>query len=294
MKRNILIWLLALLLLVPVSALDRTGTVTVTMLWDETPVEGGEMTLYALGSAPFRYGGKTLSEDNAQELAQELAQDLEGRKGTTRTMDAQGRAVFEDLEPGVYLLVETQAPEGYEAASPFLVTLEAGKTVSAYPKLQLLRETEPTASPEPTISPRPTETPGVSPKPTETPVTSPAPTVTPGVSPKPTETPVTSPAPTDAPEISPNPTESPTEPTEPVPTVPVELPVSAEPTVTPSIAPSPSLSPETSPAVSTEKKTVTNPFTGDEIDLRFWTGLVSICLILLAVLLWTDKRKKNS
>lgn len=281
MKRNILLCLLVLLLAVPVTASDQTGTITVNMLTGETFITEGEVTAYFVGTVPFRYESETLSEQNAEDLAQELAEHLEDYAGTTRKIDDTGRAVFSDLEPGVYLLIQDQTE--YEAFSPFLVTLKAGETVETYPKIEITEEPESTptqtpttstpstAEPMPTAETSPTQTPGVTA--TEQPV----------VSEKPTEV-----SPIDLPVVS---------------SEPIVLPiVSAQPTVTPSDAPAPTASPapeaspSTVPAVSAmvtpspSTKTITNPFTGDEIDLRFWTALVGACLIALALILLTDKR----
>jgi hypothetical protein len=256
MKRNILIpffFLLLLLLPMEAHAADQNGTITVTVLYEETAVPGGEMTLYYVGGSAAQIGEADDREKIAQELAQELAENTVYFDGTTQTLDDQGRTTFRHLEEGVYLLVQTKAAEGYLAANPFLVTLSAGETVDAYPKV------EPVDIENPDITPTPTP-------PETTPTPTPPETVTP------------TPKPSSEPEVSPGPSEI--------------TAVSPEPAVSPSA--SPTSSPEPSPTASGEKKTLTNPFTGDQIDLRFWTALVGVCLIALALVLLTGKRNKHS
>jgi hypothetical protein len=110
---------------------------------------------------------------------------------------------------------------------------------------------------------------------------SPKPTVE--VSPEPSWQPEPTVSPTE-PEVSPEPSES--------------TAVSPEPSEITAVSPepsiSPTISPEPSPTASGEKKTLTNPFTGDEIDLRFSMALVGACLIALALMLLTGKRNKHS
>jgi uncharacterized surface anchored protein len=330
MKRNILIlfFSLSMLLLLPVEAqaLERNGSIAVTVLYESTAVPGGEMTLYPVGSSAIPIGEGDDWEKNAQEMAQELAAYVSDYDGTTQTLDSQGRTVFRHLDEGVYLLVQTKAAEGYLAANPFLVTLSAGESVVAYPKIQPLSLEEPDATPTPTSTPtstpKPTSTP--TPKPTPTtpgtvivtpkPSTSPEPSASPAPeeSPKPSQKvdPEESPKPSEITEESPKPSGTPDPEASPAPsgtTDPEESPTPSDTTepeaspapseavaVSPAPSVSPAISPEPSPTVSGEKKTLTNPFTGDEIDLRFWASLVGACLIALALILLTGKRNKHS
>ena len=65
----------------------------------------------------------------------------QGARGTTKTVDADGNAAFEDLELGLYLIVQSKASNGYAPIKPFLVSLpmaENGKwnyEVDASPKV---------------------------------------------------------------------------------------------------------------------------------------------------------------
>jgi uncharacterized surface anchored protein len=292
MKRNILIpffFLLLLLLPIEAHALDRSGTITVTVLYEETAVPGGEMTLYQVGSSAIEVGETDDWEKDAQELAQELAENTAYFEGTAQTLDDQGRTVFRHLEEGVYLLVQTKAADGYLAANPFLVTLSAGETVTAYPKVEPVRIEEPDATPTPTPAPTQAATP--------TPVPPGTGTVTPAPSPSQEPSGTTEPAVSPMPSQQPQPDVSPAEPA--VSPEPSEITaVSPEPSeitaVSPAPSVSPTISPEPSPTASGEKKTLTNPFTGDEIDLRFSMALVGVCLIALALVLLTGKRNKHS
>jgi hypothetical protein len=304
MKRNILI-LVFLLLLLPIEAhaLERNGCINVTVLYNEAAVPGGEMTLYPVGSSAIHIGEGDDWEKNSQEMARELAENTEYFDGTTQTLDSRGRTAFRHLDEGVYLLVQTKAADGYQAANPFLVTLSDGETVTAYPKVEPVSIEEPDATPTPTPTLTPTPTPGATP----TPVPPGQGTVTPAPSPSQEPSGITEPevSPEPSTQVSPEPSQQPGPDVSPgviepeVSPEPTEITVvSPEPSEITAVSPepsvSPTISPEPSPTASGEKKTLTNPFTGDEIDLRFSMALVGACLIALALVLLTGKRNKHS
>lgn len=147
----------------PVPDPDQTGSISVTMRDPETkaPVSGGELTLYQVGTVAeengnyafaltgaFERSGLVLEDVESAELAQKLAEyaSANSLKGTSVSVDKDGVASAGDLELGLYLLVQTEAVEGYRAVSPFLVsvpTLEGGSyvyTVDATPKMSLLTQ----------------------------------------------------------------------------------------------------------------------------------------------------------
>ncbi len=153
------------------DVLDMTrtdGSIEVTLKSEDTGegIPGGSMTLYRAGyvyeddgnysfrlTTAFEGSGCSLDELNA-ELAKALAdyaedQEIEGR---TNTIGSDGRVIFTDLEDGLYLLVQTEAAEGYYSVNPFVVSLplydEESHTykyeVDATPKTEpVIKETPP-------------------------------------------------------------------------------------------------------------------------------------------------------
>lgn len=161
------------------------------------------------GTGSGERGTLTVSKLDAQNTGKVLAGatfELYRLNGTervlvnTRTTDAAGSAVFNNIWLGSYILIETAAPSGY-----VLDTREYPVTISSVAGINLTvynTAIQPTATPTPAVTPSPTAVP------TETP----APTVTPSPTAVPTETPAAtgSPAPTASPvpTVSPVPTES--------------------------------------------------------------------------------------
>lgn len=181
MKRSIAPLLLALCLLVlsalPAHAveipdLDAQGSVRVQMKTDSTPVPGGSLTLYRVGAivqtdtgfgfvpaGEFEGYPGTL-EDLGKTTAAELAKYAvsNGISGESKTIDETGTAVFDPLEPGLYLLTQPKAGDGYLPADPFLVTLPMAQDghyvyqVDASPKVTLHpAPTQPTQPGDPTL-----------------------------------------------------------------------------------------------------------------------------------------------
>ena len=134
-----------------------TGTIRVR-LYDEASqkaLRGGELTIYRVaevqrknGDLSFEYCGDfygcgiALGDLTDSTLADQLLEYMpQGARGTTKTVDADGNAAFEDLELGLYLIVQSKASNGYAPIKPFLVSLpmaENGKwnyEVDASPKV---------------------------------------------------------------------------------------------------------------------------------------------------------------
>ena len=143
MKRIALLLALVWLLALPVMAhevpdLTREGSITVTMRYDGKAIAGGEITLYRVGDVQEEdgnysftptadYAGSGISFDSVQspETAGKLAEfaNKQGLRGNTRQIASDGTALYQNLKPGLYLLVQNRAAKGFEAVSPFLVTL---------------------------------------------------------------------------------------------------------------------------------------------------------------------------
>ena len=96
-----------------------------------------------------RFGGGVIRQEdaNAPELAQWLAERA-GEMGETRFLDADGCAEFEDLDGGLYLVIQTEAPENFGYSTPFLIPmpLNGSWEIHAKPKTaQVLTESPRTA-----------------------------------------------------------------------------------------------------------------------------------------------------
>jgi hypothetical protein len=89
------------------------------------------------------------SLNDAANLAAQLAAyaQANGVEGTTVAVDENGAATFNDLDNGLYLLVQNTAPSGYQTLRPFLVevpTMQAAGLLfdlQAYPKLAVVTDT---------------------------------------------------------------------------------------------------------------------------------------------------------
>lgn len=143
MKKIALLLALVWVLAIPVKAhevpdLTRQGSITVTMKYGETAIAGGEMTLYRIGDIhedngdysfrlmqDYEPSGATLEDVQSAETAKRLADFAAERKisGKTEKIGAAGAVLYADLKPGLYLLVQRKAAQGFEPAAPFLVSL---------------------------------------------------------------------------------------------------------------------------------------------------------------------------
>ncbi len=151
---------------------SRKGTIIVKMEYDGEPVTDGALAAYRVARLVEEDGGygfealppykeKELSQEalNTPELAASFAEQLSG-EGIAPASSENGLIRFEQLEPGLYLIIQTEASRGYEPLKPFLVSLPVNEDghyvyeVTAEGKFQLYREpepTEPTKPSEPTL-----------------------------------------------------------------------------------------------------------------------------------------------
>lgn len=154
--------------------LDRKGTISITMTYQGEAVPGGSLTLYRVAEVhvengadySFRYTQEyadcqaSLANIGSAETAQTLAEYTKKNKisGTEAQIDQNGHVIFQNLELGLYLLIQQNAADGFETVSPFLVSVPGVKEgqyiydVDGSPKLELERTpTKPTEPPtEPT------------------------------------------------------------------------------------------------------------------------------------------------
>lgn len=148
---------------------NRTGSVTVTMKYNENPVPGGTLTLYRAGeireddgnysfvlTEEFAKSGVSLKledmddsdlADMALSLASYAAE--KGLLGKNVTIGSDGTATAKGLKLGLYLIVQSQAAPGYNTVSPFLISVpmkEGGAyvyEVDATPKMSTLTPDSP-------------------------------------------------------------------------------------------------------------------------------------------------------
>lgn len=181
MKRKIIsamsILLMLCVMVMNVSALEvpdmnRTGSISITMTYEDQPVAGGSLTLYRVADVheengadySFRYTSSyadcqiLLDDINNSNTALALAEYTAENNisGTKAQISDDGTITFADLELGLYLLVQQDAASGYEPVSAFLVSVPAMKDdsyiydVDASPKLALEQApTEPSSPTEP-------------------------------------------------------------------------------------------------------------------------------------------------
>lgn len=141
--------------------LTRTGSVSVTLTCEEKAVSGGTLILYRVGriseddgdysftlTDEFEASGAELTDISAADLAEDLAEyvSLNDISGGASAAVEDGTAFFADIEPGLYLVEQSEAAAGYEKLLPFLVTVptnENGKyvyNVNASPKLTEIKK----------------------------------------------------------------------------------------------------------------------------------------------------------
>ncbi|MDY4970486.1 MAG: SpaA isopeptide-forming pilin-related protein [Lachnospiraceae bacterium] len=153
--------------------LNASGSISVVLCDHQTEaaVPGGEMTLYRVaevkeidGSLIWQYTGdfENCGVDMGDISDRRLAESLEKKISPdfvkqVKTIGSDGKVIFEDLPVGLYLLVQTEAAEGYNTVSSFLVSVplqdgnewiydvDAGpKVEAAVPEISGTPETEET------------------------------------------------------------------------------------------------------------------------------------------------------
>ncbi len=178
------IMMFTLSLSIPVSAhevpdLNRPGTIKVTMQKGETFVNGGTLAIYRVGQIYENNGNydfistgdfidcdESFEDVQSETLAANLAVYAKDNPDIVKAeavqdVDKDGTVEFTDLDPGLYLVVQTKAAEGYEAAVPFLVSLPYMQDgvyvydVDASPKVELETSKEPESPDKPTTPSKP-------------------------------------------------------------------------------------------------------------------------------------------
>lgn len=152
---------------------SRKGKITMEWKFQGQAVPDGGLTAYRVGQLqeengnyswiPLEaYAGFDFSQENIQsaQLAQDLEALVKAQDGIQPSSVQNGIVTFDELELGVYLIVQTKEAEGFEKMDAFLVSVPLWETdhytytVTAKGKFQLHQEPEPTAPskpPEPTL-----------------------------------------------------------------------------------------------------------------------------------------------
>lgn len=134
MRKAILLLFVAACLLsaapVAAAAEDR-GSIQIKLEAGDLAVINGAVTLYQVGirvEDGYRItegfgGGMIRQEDaNSENLAMWLAETA-AETGMTMLLDADGNAVFSELEEGLYMLVQTERIDGFYPINPILLTI---------------------------------------------------------------------------------------------------------------------------------------------------------------------------
>ena len=121
-----------------VPDLNRTGSISLTMKYQGEIAAGGNLVLYQVGTAVEEDGsysfvcsgafsgcGLALNDLESRRLISQLSEFAEQNhvSGTEKSTSADGTITFDNLQPGVYLLKQTQAAEGFQRVNPFLVSI---------------------------------------------------------------------------------------------------------------------------------------------------------------------------
>ena len=142
-----------------VPDLSRTGSISAAMTYDGKAVGGGSLTLYKVGeiaqndgnysfvlTQDYQDSSVSLSDISDPDLAKSLAEYAAGHQRTGITVDIgeDGQVKAQNLELGLYLVIQSEAAEGFEAVAPFLVSVPMYENgvyvydVDAQPKLGTL------------------------------------------------------------------------------------------------------------------------------------------------------------
>ncbi len=153
-----------------VPDVSRAGSIRITMHYDGAAVSGGTLTLYQAGDIHEDDGNYSfvLSKDFAESCislndiqSTDTAEDLskyavsEKLQGTIGAIEDDGTVSFA-VDPGLYLLMQEDAAEGYDKVSPFLVSVPMSQDgayvydVDASPKVEIIKApvTPPADNPE--------------------------------------------------------------------------------------------------------------------------------------------------
>ena len=113
------------------AAAENYGSIRVKLDAGDLAVTNGAVTLYQVGypveegyriSESFGGGIVRQQDANSSNLAQWLAESAD-ESGMSMLLDADGNAIFPDLEEGLYILVQTERMDGFYPILPVLLTV---------------------------------------------------------------------------------------------------------------------------------------------------------------------------
>ena len=116
------------------AATEMLGSIRVTLDPGDLAVVNGSVSLYQVGISTeegYRitdaFGGGIVRNEDADSgiLAKWLAETAQ-HTGQSLLLDADGRAVFPELEAGLYMLVQTERIDGFYPINPILITVPDG------------------------------------------------------------------------------------------------------------------------------------------------------------------------
>lgn len=159
----------------------RLGSIEITVKYENTALTDGTITLYRIcdickdDSGNYVYvlteelSSYPISAEQVTDLSalKELVKHIEKNniKGMKKEINEQGTVMFENLETGLYLIIQEDHSTGFMPMNPFVISLPMegnGKyvyDVECEPKSSLQRDEEETTSPEPTTKPNVEELP---------------------------------------------------------------------------------------------------------------------------------------
>lgn len=141
--------------------MDETGSISITIKYENNPVAGGSLTLYNVASISLDDGNLSyvltsdfldfetdFSDISSDTFAKDLKNYADANKleGKTEEVDEDGKVLFEGLNLGLYLMVQKDAADGYYEMNPFVVSVpdeSMGKVVynvDASPKTEIIRK----------------------------------------------------------------------------------------------------------------------------------------------------------
>lgn len=173
MKKRMISFLIVLLLLVclPIAAfahevpdLNEKGFIEITMTKGNETVSGGELVCTRVGYIDEEDGnyffrrldGEQVVDIASQDVAQEMVEFLKDYqkiysiKTEEKAIGKDGKVKFNDLETGLYLIMQENPPEGYYAISSFLVGIPNNEDGHYVYDIAIHSKTEPEREPEPT------------------------------------------------------------------------------------------------------------------------------------------------
>ena len=134
MRRMMLLLLTAVCLMVgspTAEAADNWGSIQVQLDTEDLPVINGAVTLHQVGvkveegyRIADRFGGGIIRMEDmdSDKLALWLAESAD-EGGITHLLDADGAAVFSELEQGLYMLVQTERIDGFYPIYPIILSI---------------------------------------------------------------------------------------------------------------------------------------------------------------------------